>query len=303
MTIKHATLEQEQEAILGSRDEQIKLLEHFQDHEGPGFRSFFASWELGSDTEVLMPPKQWCEEVFRTHPWEDDEIEGDHQLFQRLSRHELRQTAVWYNIHVKMVEKGVLKSHFFAYDRAGKKSSGLNNIKQALATKADTDKIEKCARNILRNMGGIPRDRGYRTTLINCPTAQFYWNYLFACDIEEQLKSYELADSTDARSRKDKRRRIYEILQGPVWEGLVEALESKITIFSNKRILAAFVAYIIEVKEEYNSLLRKEGATEANERKEALNNVLKSLGPSTSVRHLSLADPSEILKVFKKVKI
>ena len=297
MTIKHATLEREQEAILDSPEEQIKLLEHFQDHEGPGFRSFFARWELGADTEVLIPSKQWCEEVFRTHPWEDDEIENDHKLFQHLSRHELRQTAVWYNIHVKMVERGVLKSHFFAYDRAGNKSSGLNNIKQALATKTDTEKIEKCARNILRNMGGIPRDRGYRTTLINCPTAQFYWNYLFACDIEGQLNDYELADS-NMRSRKDRRRKFYEILR-PVWEGLVEALESKITIFSNKRILAAFVAYLIEV--EHDSVLR-EAATETKERKQALNNVLKSLGPTTSVRHLSLAEPSEILKVFRKVK-
>lgn len=300
MTIKHATLEQEQEAILESREEQIRLLEHFQDHEGPGFRSFFSRWGLDTSPEVLMPSKQWCEEVFRTHPWEDDKIEGDHKLFQHLSRYQLRQTAVWYDIHIKMVERGALKSHFFAYDRTGNKSSGLNNIKQALAAKTDTERLEKCTRNILRNMGGIPRDRGYRTTLINCPTAQFYWNYLFACDIEETLNGHELI--VGERSRRGKRRIVYETLR-PVWEGLVEALESKITMFSNKRILAALVAYLIEVKKEQHSLFRKEGTTEAKERKQALNNVLKSLGPSTSIRYLSLAEPSEILKVFKKVKI
>ena len=296
---KHSLLEEKQDAILESHEERVKLLEHFQDHDGPGFGSFFADWVLVNEPKVEMPAKEWCEEIFRTHPW-DDSIESDYKLFNDLTRYELRQTAMWYSIHIKMIELGFLKSHFFAYDKQNK-SAGLNSIKQALSAKANQEQaVDACARNILRSMGGIPRVRGRRTTLMDCPTARFYWNYKLTRDIEEELKDHVLEASGKGSSKIQKRRKIYEVLQqGSLWEMLVDALEYKITIFGNKRILAAFIAYIIELKG--RNLFNQEA--KPGDIEKALNNVIKNLGPTTSVRHLSLAEPSEILAIFKKVNI
>lgn len=296
---KHSLLEEKQGTLLESHEERVRLLEYFQDHDGSDFGSFFTDWALGNEPKVEMPSKEWCEEIFRTHPW-DDSIEGDYKLFNDLTRYELRQTAMWYRIHIKMIEHGILKSHFFAYDKQNK-STGLNNIKQALSAKTKQEEaVDACARNILRSMGGIPRVRGRRTTLMDCPTARFYWNYKLTRDIEEELKNHVFDTNGKGRSKAEKRRTIYEVLQqGSLWERLVDALEYKITIFGNKRILAAFIAYIIELKE--IEIFRQ--GTEAAEIKQALNNVIKSLGPTTSVRHLSLAEPDEILAIFKKVNI
>ena len=296
---QHSLLEEKQDVILASHEERVELLKYFQNQGGPDFGSFFTDWALENEPKVEMPAQEWCEEIFRTHPW-DDSIEGDYKLFNGLTRYELRQTSMWYSIHIKMIEQGILKSHFFAYDKQNK-STGLNNIKQALSAKAkQEDAVDACARNILRSMGGIPRVRGRRTTLMDCPTARFYWNYKLTRDIEEELKNHPLEASGKGSSKIQKRRKIYEVLQqGSLWERLVDALEYKITIFGNKRILAAFIAYIIELK---GVDLFHQGAKPADIEK-ALNNVIKSLGPTTSVRHLSLAEPDEILAIFKKVNI
>lgn len=296
---QHSLLEEKQEAILKSHDDRVELLKYFQDHNGSGFGSFFSDWALENDPKVNMPSKEWCEEIFRTHPW-DDSIEGDYKLFNDLTRYELRQTSMWYSIHIKMIEHGILKSHFFAYDRQNK-STGLNSIKQALSAKTkQEDAVNACARNILRSMGGIPRVRGRRTTLMDCPTARFYWNYKLTRDIEEELKNHVLEANGKGSSKIQKRRKIYEVLQqGSLWEMLVDALEYKITIFGNRRILAAFIAYIIELKG--RDLFNQEA--KPGDIEKALNNVIKNLGPTTSVRHLSLAEPSEILAIFKKVNI
>lgn len=291
MNVKHAELEKQQTTILKSHEERVRLLEYFQDHDGSGFGQFFSKWGLDIEANAEMPAQPWCEDVFRTHPWEAG-LEKDHGLFNALTRYELRQTAVWYNIHVKMIEKGILKGHFFAYDRSNSKFTGLNNIKQALAAKTDQSKaVDKCARNILRNMGGIPRVRG-RRVINDCPTAKFYWNYKFACDVEEELKGCEIADKLGGQ--KKMRRRIYEALQGTIWEALVDILEFRMTIFGNRRILAALVAHI---------MLENSGRSEIQRDFSKDGKTITRLGPTTNVRHLQFAKPDEIVAIFKEVKV
>ena len=292
MKVKSAELDKQQKIILRSHEERLRLLRYFQEHDGPGFGQFFSEWGLNLEANVEIPDQPWCEDVFRTHPWEDS-LENDYGRFNTRTRYELRQTTVWFNIHIKMIERGLLKGHFFAYDRKNRKLTGLNNIKQALAAKTNQDEaVNRCARNIMRNMGGIPRVRG-RRAINDCPTAKFYWNYKLACDIEEELKGCEISQKFRGRSQKEMRRRIYEVLQGPIWEALADILEFRMTIFVNRRILAALVAHIIvdnPAKKDLQQEFGKHG------------NTIIRLGPTTNVRHLQFAKPDEIVDIFREAK-
>ena len=294
MEAKQTKLEDKQAAILGSHEQKIKFLEHFQNHKGPGFGSFFAEWGLGMDAKAKLPPNPWCEEVFRIHPWEDC-IEEDHKLFCSLPRYELRQTTTWYKIHIKMVEEGILRSDFFAYERTSKQS-GLNNIQHALdATTEQKQEVDKCARNIMRNMGGIPRVRGGLRAINDCPTAKFYWSYKLACDIEEELLGCKIKIGPSEQGQVASRRLIYQALRGTIWDTLVDTLGNRVTMFSNKRILAALVGYIIETSQGRKTKIRRIGLA-----KEGI--LIKELGSTVPIHHLSLEKPADIIAVFKKVE-
>ncbi|MBF2755160.1 MAG: hypothetical protein ISN29_07880 [Gammaproteobacteria bacterium AqS3] len=272
-------LEDQQKILLANHGARIEFLEHFRTFRNKGFSSYFAEWGLDLDSAIELPERAWEENVFCTHPW-DRNIDKDFSLFASFTRDEMKSAAAWYSIHVKMVEARFLQSDFFAYSTQPAEKGG-NRIDRILNGKREEKEVDDCTRAILRHMGGIPRVRGRRAAE-DCPTAKFYWCYWFACQIGKELPDVET-------------RNIYKTLyNSSLWRRLVNALEYQVTILSNRRILAAFVAFIMEGQE--SGRIRK--GTQGKEITEAVELV----SPLTSSRHLAAVEIKEILALFNKAE-
>ncbi|MBF2755494.1 MAG: hypothetical protein ISN29_09595 [Gammaproteobacteria bacterium AqS3] len=278
MNTENGKFEKMQDELLASHSARISFLEHFRDHRQEGFGSYFADWGLDQKVEVKAPKEPWNADVFRTHPW-DDSMEQDYGLFAPFTRDEMKSAPAWYSIHVKMVEAGTLQSDFFAYGTKAADKVGINRITKVLKEN-DSAEVEGCARDIMRHMGGIPKVRGRRSAE-DCPTAKFYWNYRFAREISNELKS------VDART-------VYQALyNSSLWRKLVNTLEYQVTVLNNKRILAAFIAFIIEGRET--------GRIREGTQEKEISRAVALVSPLTSMRQLSMVETQEILALFNKV--
>ena len=85
------------------------------------------------------------------------------------------RVTFWAAVTIGHIEHGRISSSYLAANGSGKTgATGAQRIDYAL-TKGEPKLIDDCVRTIIRNLSGLPGDRGNRSVYVDCPLARAWW--------------------------------------------------------------------------------------------------------------------------------
>ena len=203
-----ANLEQRQVDLeTAAKGGMSALVEYLQEQLGFTSRKEI----LEAEQEIPMLGRRLTVDEARYVPVElKQEIVGG---FATISAADAARPAFWTAAHIVWAEENLLEKGW------AKKLVG----KDADAT----------ARNVCRNLGGLPHIRGKTSVLVDCPLARAWWRVRIANLIAEAGLDLEL-DVYDT----------HRILhRSPVWEVLTGELVRRLAVMNEPRALAALVTF------------------------------------------------------------
>lgn len=243
-----------------ARDDQNAFCEHI------------SQWGLPSDVKIFIPETAWSEQQFKNPPWSKNTRTIVEAWHKEIVPQDACKAQYWFAVHVKLMRAGIIESSHFGFRKNKENQSGYNTIKRSLDSN-DAKEIDDSVRDVLRHLGGIPRDRGKRTAYINCPTARLWWRYHYTA---EYLQWFDKAKAED----------IYKFLQkNGMWEQLVEAMVSRMTVVGDRHVRPALITYLMQ-----------KNCTKYDETKEIINEI----GRRSVARKFGILPPPEILSIWTK---
>ncbi len=158
-----------------------------------------------------------------------------HYAWSNLSPRTACRTSFWANVTLQHIESGVIQEAWWLAANGGKNESGEERIDRALGRlnkrRDGAAKLaDDCVRTVLRRMGGLPVERGYRSVYVDCPFARAWWR-------ERLVRRVLGRDGVESR----------QALQAVVrssqtyWERLVTMIVSRGSVFGSVDVQDAFV--------------------------------------------------------------
>ena len=114
-------------------------------------------------------------EDFTEESYKDPPSDVEEELYQTWSELTPRiacRPTLWAAVTIHHIQHGRMQSSFLAGNGAG--GTGAQRIDLALA-KNEPKHIDDCVRTIIRNLSGLPGDRGNRSVYVDCPFARAWW--------------------------------------------------------------------------------------------------------------------------------
>ena len=178
--------------------------------------------------------------------------------------------GTWARISLELVENNLIEGHYFVDGGSGK-YYGKDKINRILS-KNTPDEIDRCVRDIFRRLGGLIHVRGKRTTFIDCPLAKCWWRHRIACEANSHFRNFEIEDYSNL------------LRIASVWESLIEAMVSRLTVIGDQNIRPAIVRYLIENN---------------NVSKENVKSLLDAVGRRSTTQALGSLDPSKVFDLIQ----
>ena len=212
------------------------------------FRRRIRSWVTQKGDPPNSLPTRLSSSEFFNPPWKTElEIA---KAWGNIPPNLASRPGTWVRIHLELMNKGIIDSHYLAFNNH-RSSSGRDNIIHVL-NKNDPDEIDQYVRRIFRHMGGLTGVRGKRTTYIDCPVAKAWWRNRFAQEAHRVFPTIEVKDYSEALRR-----------DSGIWGTLIEAMVSRLTVTGDQNIRPGVVRYLAEkrkaAKQDINILLSRIG--------------------------------------------
>lgn len=272
-TIDRTGLEKAQRELLPKRSsgarggrnqrEFIRLVAEDQE----AFCNLVRSWGLKSGDSPPVTDTPMSEKEFVNPPWSTECVIAS--TWEAIPTSLAARPETWTRINVAMIEQGRIKSSYLAADIQG--ISGRSRIAHVLRG-SDAQAVDSCVRTVLRRIGGVI-ERANRTAFLDCPLAKSWWRHRFAMEAQETLGQSSV-EALSAALRPNFR-----------WEGLVEAIVSKLTIIGDRAIRPAVVECFADGI----------GSTGRE-----VDDVLGWIGRRSTVQALGALGPEHVLQVIRE---
>lgn len=232
----------------------------------------------GSD-EVQPLDTPLSESEFATPPFDTEA--GMYRLWSDLEPRTACRTTFWAHVTLTHVRNCRIKSRYLAANGAGS-PGGAARIERVLDLSGDAraKEMDRCARTILRRLGGIPEDRGKRTVYVDCPFARAWWR-------EWLVEQIAAGDGDVAR-----RVRAVVRINQTYWEKIVDRIVSRNSTFGSRNVRAAFVLALAAVVDDPASELRKPAA---------LLRACRRVAAQQALRELAVLDEEELSTIMTEV--
>ena len=236
---KHQNQVGKQQEFLERQQEFLEIVAEDPDK----FCTEVRSWGV---TEGNPPPvlaHKLSEQEYLELPWETEQIIAS--TWPDLSVEMAARPGAWARIHIELIEKELISSSFLAASK--KKQSGRDQINQILKMKPSakkTKQVDRCVRRVLRHLGGIIKDRGTRTTYLDCPLAKAWWRHRYASEAQQIFSAFTI-------------KQLSEVLRTSThWEVLIEAMVSRLTVIGDRNIRPALIIQLAESNERSRARVR-----------------------------------------------
>ncbi len=275
--IEHRGLEKAQGVLLSKRElqsserERIKFLEIVAE-DSQEFCAIVRSWGVTRGNSPSVLPYQLSESEYLELPWSTEEVIAS--TWADLPVAMAAQPGAWARIHVELIEEGLISSSFLATSK--KKQSGRDRINRIVnkerVSKKRSKEIESCVRDVLRRLGGIIRDRGARSTYLDCPLAKAWWRHRYATEAQRIFSIFTTQE-------------LSEVLRiSARWEVLIESMVSRLTVIGDQNIRPALIIQLAE----------------SNERsKEKVRTLADVIGRHTATQALGALSPPQVKEIIK----
>lgn len=161
-----------------------------------------------------------------------DQEEAAYRCWQDVPPRVACRVSFWAEVTIEHLKAGVVQEAYWLAANGGRNESGEELIDRALQTKGDSGAqlADRCVRNILRRMSGLPSARGNRSVFVNPSFGRAWWR--------ERLVS-----RIAARDGSERRAALSGVVRSSqqYWEDLVRLIVSRGSVLGAVDVQDAFV--------------------------------------------------------------
>lgn len=132
------------------------------------------------------------------------------------------------------------------------------------------------ARNICRNLGGLPHIRGKVSVLVNCPLARVWWRVRMASRIADASEKHLSFDTIHGMLHRSQ-----------IWEYLAEELVRRLAVMNEPKALATMFTYFNDGMEKLN--------------KKNVQKIIRQLASYSTVINFSVAPFEDMMEICSRV--
>jgi len=277
--IDHGGLENAQKKLLpsvksgerGSAKQQEFLATVAEDPNG--FCEEVRSWGLSGEKPHAVFETKLTEKEFKNPPWETETVIFN--TWSDLSENMASRPGFWARVTIELTEQKLIQSSYLA-SPSNKTNSGLSRLKEVLHSGNAKD-IDSCVRAVFRRMGGIITDRGARTVYLDCPIAKAWWRRHYSIEAHKHFRNIPVERYSET------------LCDSGLWETLVQAMVSRLTVIGDHNIRPALLTELAENVERGVNMKRQEIKT-----------LLDAVGQRTAVQALGALSPKQVHGVLKE---
>ena len=252
----------------------------------------FLAWFGGIEKKDVGPPVRFrpSDQPLTGQEVSDPPLSTERGHFDLLRSLPPRFAALpsfWTSYQVEMVRRGLIDPADLARSPGGTSQTGRALLQKAIRQKAKRrenkrkNRLDQCVRTILRQLGGLPEERGNVTVFVDCRLSRAWWRGHISHQVAEDI-------DLDVGS-------VWEFLRIPdgAWEQLTQHGVRKLTVVGDRNIRSALIARLMEA----------DLTADPKKRRERIQGFLSNVGVRCAYQALGLLTPQENLAIFREMDI
>ena len=189
--------------------------------------------------------------------------------------------SFWTSYQVEMVRRRLIDSADLATQISATLETGRSRLQKAIRRSKKT-LLDSCTRTILRQLGGLPEERGHVSVFVDCRLSRSWWRgYL----------SHQVAE--DMRLDVDNVWNFLRLATAP-WDELQQYTVKRLTVVADRNIRSALVARLMELE------LENETSKERRKRTQAF---FARVGARCAYQALGTLSPMQNLAIFRHIDV
>ena len=189
--------------------------------------------------------------------------------------------SFWTSYQVEMVRRGLIDSADLATNISSSTETGRFRLQKAIR-RSKTTLLDHCTRTILRQLGGLPEERGHVTVFVDCRLSRSWWRGHISHQVAEDMKADVEAVWTFLR------------LATAPWDELQQYTVKRLTVVGDRNIRSALVARLMEAGLENES---------TKDRRMRTQGFLARVGARCAYQSLGTLSPMQNLAIFREIEV
>ena len=189
--------------------------------------------------------------------------------------------SFWTSYQLQMVRLGLIDPADLATSIQSTAETGRARLQKAIRRKK-VNLLDACTRTVLRQLGGLPEERGYVTTFVDCRMSRSWWRGHISNQVSEDLNVN--LDNVWAHLR----------VPSATWDEIQQHTVKRLTVIGDRRIRSAVVGRLMEsdLENDPNKL-----------RRVRVQGFLAQVGVRCAHQTLGLLTPLQNLEIFRKMNV
>ena len=210
------------------------------------------------------------------------ETERDHyRILKNLPPRLAALPSFWTSYQLQMVRLGLFDPADLATPIGSTKETGRARLQKAIR-RTKTTLLDGCVRTILRQLGGLPEERGYVTVFVDCRLSRAWWRGHLShqvardmdVDVEDVWAHLRVPDAT--------------------WDQLQQYTVKRLTVVGDRNVRSAIVGRLMESGIEAESSKVRRQRTQA---------FLAKVGARCAYQTLGSLAPKQNLALFREMDV
>jgi len=244
-------------------------------HEREDFLAFVTDHVKEDDgEEVPLQNHVYSEREIRNFPL--DVERGIYEFYKDCSFATTALTGFWGMLTLRLVKDGQLEPSFIAHNS----DEGGRRRLYSVCEKGDKSVVDKCVRDVLRRMGGLPEARGARSVMTDSTFGRAWWRGYYATDISNKYSGTSYEDVAT----------VFRVSLA-YWERFVLLLTSRNSILGDSLTRDVLIRILASISDKGKDVIF---------RRASLDLICDFLGTRSVWQELSVLDESHLRGIMQK---
>ncbi len=255
-------------------ESQIFLARAAEAKSSKDFIGIFSSFTNGEVINVSFPNSPLTERELTDPPLTTEKL--IYNILRNLQPKHACLPSFWTAYHLGMVRHELIEPAYLAKSLVSVNESGRSRLQKALRNNSKK-KRDACVRTILRQLGGLPEERGKVSVFMDCRISRAWWRGHLSAQVAQDFKHLEI----DA---------IWEILRNTsVWEQLMGLSVKSLTVICDRNIRSALIVRFLEEPEIFRERAK-------------IKSFLAKIGSRSAYQSLGALSAAQNLEIFREME-
>lgn len=188
--------------------------------------------------------------------------------------------SFWTSYQVEMVRRSLIDSADLATQIAPTSETGRSRLQKAIQRSKKT-LLDSCTRTILRQLGGLPEERGHVSVFVDCRLSRSWWRGHLSHQVADDMR-LDVDDVWD----------FLRLATAP-WDELQQYTVKRLTVVADRNIRSALVARLMELELENDTSKERRKRTQA---------FFARVGARCAYQALGTLTPKQNLAIFRQIE-